>query len=177
MIATKTEGNTLLEVLVAGAIFGLLSVVLVLTMRTNRASQLKTDAQSQTQRACLNTMNQLRNALRGVQVVIPSVGTNGSLLRYYRPVVGSDGMVVVTPAGLPSFSTTPVTLTLDSSGKLTSNETPPRILGRLFANGSVNFRRVSKGVLEVDLRAAQSLGGPERKSQSRIVSRIPVRNS
>jgi prepilin-type N-terminal cleavage/methylation domain-containing protein len=171
------RGRTLLEVLIAGAIFSILATVLVLTMQTSRSAELKVGAQSEAQRACLTALSRLRTELRGVQILLPTEGTNTPLLRFRRPLLGPDGMVLMTASGEPSFNPSPVTVTLDSKGTLLTNETPPKVLGHLFKNGSVTFNRISTGVLEVDLSAAQRDGGPERKSQSRIVSRIAVRNS
>jgi type II secretory pathway pseudopilin PulG len=176
-MSERFAGKTLLEVLVAGAIFALLSTILVLTMRSSHSSQLKTDSKSESQRACLATLNHLRTELRGVQLALPAVGTQTPLLRFRRPLLDPDGLVILTAGGEPSFNPTPVTYTLNSAGVLISTETPPRMLGRLFEEGSIVFNRVSAGVLEVDIVAAQGEDSPDRKSQSRIVSRIAVQNS
>lgn len=173
----RASAKTLLEVVVAGAIFALLSTVFFMTMKFSQRSQSKTGSKSEAQRACLSTLSHLRTELRGVQVVLPAVETQTPLLRFRRPLLNPDGLVIMTEAGLPSFNPLPVTYTLNSDGLLLSNETPARVLGNLLKGGSVSFYRVSAGVLEIDLTARQAGSNSDRVSQSRIVSRVAVQNS
>lgn len=173
----RPRGRTLLEVVAASAVFGFISLIMVAVMRTSRDGSLKSEAGSDSHRACMAAVSQLRRELRGARVTIPSVGNTHHLLRYRRPQVAADGTVVIGPTGLPTFGGV-VTVSLEPDGRLLTNEATPKILGRLMEDGSVEYNRLSQDVLEIDISASQeATQSPTRRSSRRVVTRVALPNS
>jgi type II secretory pathway pseudopilin PulG len=175
---SRPKGRTLLEVLVAGAIFAVISMVMVLSMRSSRSGEQKVDAHSEAQSACLAALHHLRTEMRGVRVLLPVPDGTGTVLSYQRPELAPDGNVVISATGDPVFLATPVNLAVGPGGLWVTDEAEPRVIGRLLDQGQVSFTRIGGQILQVEITARHGNDTPiDRRSSSQVVARLAIRNS
>jgi len=153
----KSRGATLIELVVVGSIF--LSVMTALwmiydaTMAVERKVSLKVDLD----REIFAAVRHVDAALRASRLVQPADWYNNP-----QPVdnisllplsVGSDGLPLLTAAGLPRFGNA-FTILFDK-GELVRPDLKRRF-AKLGANSQVTFLRSSQGMLQMRLKAEKT---------------------
>lgn len=142
-----TAGLTLAEVLIASALFLLVSAVLMMTLRASQGHLKKNDEHSEALRACLIAAEHLRSELGTAWVETPGIGEEAPQVVYRQPLHGTDGLVRVGPTGDIFWGPTR-TVSLVNDRLMRDQGGDQRILCRLGSGATVNFKRTSQTLLE-----------------------------
>ncbi|MEW6278421.1 MAG: type II secretion system protein [Candidatus Eremiobacterota bacterium] len=153
----KLRGLTLLEVLIAGAVFSAMMLAVLAVYKTALGARAREEEGSATYRAAMLAIEHVQSLLRGSQVVEPSDPAAPPATRaVYRPSLRENGRVKVDSGGVPVWGD-PVTLRMDAAGNLVREEPSGiRILAPLGPSGSVAFRLLDPRMLEVRVVAART---------------------
>jgi prepilin-type N-terminal cleavage/methylation domain-containing protein len=146
------RGATLVELIVAIAVFSVIVTLVALVLRTGRDALSKTDVAADAFRIAVSAMDQIRREVRGVRV--DSVG-DGTVLTYHVPRL-DDSEVDVLPSGEISMTLEPSKIVSEPDGLVTREDGATqrkRTLARLGKGGAVNFEVVGERLLRVRVRA------------------------
>lgn len=160
------RGFTLVELLVAFAIFAVLGTLVALSMRSYASVQLKGDAGSDLDRALVTTAGRLETLLRGCRVVSPVVGSVSTSLEYQTPELDENGLLVVVPGGNPVWL--PAQQLTFSDGKLSISGVQPILVGTLGPQGGVTFTRPVDRIVKVSLTAGFEAAESVEKKTSKL---------
>lgn len=153
----KSEGLTLIEVMIASALFILVAGVLMFIFNVSRDRMKRHEQQSLALRTCLVTAEHLRSELETAWVESPLIGDLNSEVVYRQPLRGADGLVRVGPTG-DVFLAPPRTINL-SGGKLMRDEGGSRrVLANLDPSATLEFKRTSQTLLEVTVSSSVGSG-------------------
>ena len=165
IVRRRTGGVTVLELVVACMVLGLLSGMIFLTLQASRAAQQKLDAADTMQRAHLIARLHLADLLRGARMAVPNTAApTASTLSFQKPMV-VDGELQVDVLGNQLWSDF-FEISMDPKGHLTvTSPTGPQILANL-GPGSSFQAEVKEKKVRVTLRSAEYNGHPERTTQA-----------
>lgn len=148
----QVAGITLLEVLVATAVFSIMMVAMMAIYKVSLADRDKVVAHSDTYRAMMITLDRIRDQLRGASLTAPSaVGTQTASISYLYPMV-IDGEMQVDGSGRPVWAGA-ARLSLDAQGRLVKVDSADpgvtQVLARLGPASSIEFELVARDLLQV----------------------------
>ncbi|MEW6284496.1 MAG: hypothetical protein AB1758_38130 [Candidatus Eremiobacterota bacterium] len=175
--AGKLRGLTLLEVLIAGAVFSAMMLAVLAIYKTALEARVKEDAGTATYRAAMLGMEHVQSQLRGSQLVEPSdPAAPPSMQAVYRCSQKENGRVKVDAAGLPVWGET-ATIRMDASGNLVREDTSGiRVLAHLGPGGSVSFHLLDPRLLEVRILAARTNPSTLAVTRSQAECRLTLPN-
>lgn len=161
----RDGGVSVLELVVACLVLGLLSAMIFLTLQTSRTAQQKLDAADTMQRAHLIARLHLADLLRGARMATPNAGAPiSATLSFQRPLV-IDGELQVDVLGNQLWSDF-VEVRMDAQGHLIATSPQgPQVLAYL-GPGSTFQAEARDHKVHVTLRSAAYKGHPERTSQA-----------
>lgn len=173
------RGLTLIEVLVVSALFAGLALVLLAVYQVAVRAHAREDAQDATNRAAMLALEQVREGLRGCQVLEPNDPTAPAVgqTRFRYPRLDPNGLFQVDNRGEPVWAGL-ATLSSDEGGTLWLRpaEGEPRVLGRLGEGGGITFRLVEPLLLEIKLVAMRPHTDPIRRARSELTTRLALTN-
>ncbi|MBI3926123.1 MAG: hypothetical protein HY319_11320 [Armatimonadetes bacterium] len=158
----RSRGVTLLETLIASAVFVIILVAVIQIERVGRDAASKNDAQTETFRMAALADEHVRRELRASRVLAFS-GKQGSL-RYTPAARTAEGFVEVDGSGIV-FQTEPAEILMDGDGNLVRDfgVEPARILAALGTEGSAEFELVEEDLLRATYVAVrQDVTGQSR---------------
>lgn len=165
------RGFSLLEVAIASFLFALLSVVFFLTMRQNRAAESQQNIQTAANRTMLSVVAFLREELRGVNILQPSLPTDPddpplpaiNFIEYEYPTM-TEGGLVVTSAGAPVWAGI-ATIDYQDNRLVRTKNSETSLLGSLGPSGEFSARR-ENDLVHVTIVYDADLGAQGRRSQN-----------
>lgn len=165
VVRGSTRGVTVLELVVACLVLGLLSGMIFLTLQASRTAQQKLDAADTMQRAHLIARLHLADLLRGARMATPNASAPiSATLSFQKPLV-IDGELQVDVLGNQLWSDF-FEIKMDPEGHLiATSPAGPQVLANLGPGSSFQAEALDHKV-QVTLRSAAYQGHPERTSQS-----------
>jgi hypothetical protein len=170
------RGLSLVEVMVAIAIFMTISIFVALIYRTGTNAFQKSQIHSDVYRMAMLAFENLRKELHGAKVV----EVTASQVRYLVPMV-ENGHVKICDDGRISFELSEVLLsTVNEQGLIylvRTSEGNSRHLACLGDRGAVSFSSQTDRLLVVEVRAEQdSPGAKQKESSYQLTARFYLSN-
>lgn len=145
------RGLTLAEVLVASAIFSLITVMTLAAYRLSFQASAQQDVHSQAHRAAMLGVSHLQRLLRGAKLVAPKVGDPSASELQFQPPLKSGDLLEVDQWGAPRWGN-PQTIRLEGTSLVHEDDTGrTRLLARLGDRGEVAFAQLSPGQVQIRL--------------------------
>lgn len=166
------RGITLLETLIASAIFVVVLVVVILIHQTGQAAHEKVDVQSAAFRGTATAHEHLKRELR-VSRVVDFSGT-ADRLRFTPPLL-KDGEIELSDSGEIQYQPEVGEIYTDAGGDLI-RELPGgdrRVLAHLGQEGSVQFVLLQPDLLETTVRAIPDSDEPVSRSELTVRYFLP----
>lgn len=156
------------------ALFSLILLVLYSSAHYSRTAQRKQASQQDAFTATLLAGSIVESQLRGARVTAPAPGTPPvGRLEYLRPQLDDDGNLVVTASGEPQWGP-PVAVFQQGESLVLETQGDQRNLVRLGPSGEFIVRRLSAGLLELEVRAEFPDERVENASKRTSVRRIEL---
>ena len=150
---TRRRGFTLIEIVLAFGLLGVLSLLMVATMRSNLDFSRKMDTAETLDRAVLVSVRFLRNELRGASVSEPADGELLNRLTFLKPRVGpATGNVVIT-AGAVEYEPDESQISLSDGTLIWTQGAESGIITSLGEEGEFSCERLDAETLEVRVKA------------------------
>lgn len=148
--ATQVKGLSLLEVLVAGAVFSILLTAVVLIELHSHRMRLTQDKKSDAYRAAILLIEFIQAELDGAYVV---PGDDGDTQLRYRPPLRNGNRLRIGPSGACEQEQEAL-IRLLADGKVTrSQASQVRSVARLGKRGRLEFRFPSSNLLDISVHA------------------------
>lgn len=145
------RGLTLAEVLVASAIFAMLTMMTLAAYRLSFQASAKQDVHSQAYRAAMLGVGHLQRLLRGSELVSPKVGDPATSELEFQPPLQTGDQLVVDQWGAPRWGATQK-IRLEGTNLVHEDDTGrTRLLARLGQRGEVAFTQTAEGMVEIRL--------------------------
>jgi hypothetical protein len=159
------KGLTLLEVMVAMAVFMTMSIFVALIYRTGSGAFQKTQSHSDVYRMAMLAVENLKRELHGAKII----EVTASQVRYLVPVV-ENGHVKICDDGRITFEPSEVILSTNNDKGLVyivrTSDGDSRNLACLGERGAVTFSSPTERLLAIDVKADQGSPGGARLSES-----------
>lgn len=180
----RSRGISLVDTLVASAVFAGLLVIVVAVQQMSGKAMRKTDVHTETWRAATIGLDHVRREVRGAKALV--VDDGGRALHFIRPLT-SGGLLEITDSGSIKFEDLEAgqghSLTTNPAGDLVSVDDSTREvhrLARLGLSGEASFTLPAASVqlLHVTLRAVTTdlYGRAVEESTSQIEADLYLPN-
>ncbi len=177
----KSRGMTLPELLVAGSVFFMAVLAIIIIERTSGMASAKEDAHTQTYRAVMLTMEHLRRELNGAMVTL----VTPTSLEYRSPLFDSSGEPLVTLAGEhlwdpPDPDSFKIVMLTGGEVLATKPGRASRTLGHLGNAGKLTFLDLDptrSDLVQITLLAKiEDLDQPKNRSQFKASFKVFLAN-
>lgn len=154
---TLERGATLVELLVASTLFLLLTGAVLFTLRAGQGNLNPAQQQSESLRACLLSLEHMREELQSAWLLSPTEGEEAASLSYRVPSRDAEGRVLTGPTGDIVWS--PIrTVSVEEGALLRVQADDRRVLARLGAEGGLRVERSSPTFLSVTVSSSHGKG-------------------
>ncbi|MGE0492327.1 MAG: type II secretion system protein J [Vulcanimicrobiota bacterium] len=145
------RGLTLAEVLVASAIFAMLTVMTLAAYRLSFQASAKQDVHSQAYRAAMLGVGHIQRLLRGSELVAPKVGDPAATELEFQPPLKNDELLEVDQWGAPRWGASQK-IRLEGTNLVHEDDAGrTRLLARLGERGEASFNQPTQGMVEIRL--------------------------
>lgn len=153
------RATTLVELLVACTLFLILTGAVLFTLRAGQGNLNPAQQQSESLRACLLSLEHLREELQSAWLLSPADGEEADSLSYRVPSRDTQGRVLTGPTGDIVWS--PIrTVTVEEGALLRVQADDRRVLARLGEDGELRVERNSPSFLSITVSSSH---GKEQK--------------